>query len=53
MSRFTGRNFDVTILGLMIHVKAASATISDESAVAMTRGVTDGFTDGNATCDVA
>lgn len=51
-ARFTGRNFDVTMLGVMIHVKAASATINDESAVAMTRGVTDGFTDGSATCDV-
>lgn len=51
-ARFTGRNFDVTIIGVMIHVKSASATINDESAVAMTRGVTDGYTDGNATCDV-
>lgn len=51
-ARFTGRNFDVTILGVMIHVKAASATISDESAVAMTRGVTDGYTDGSVKCDV-
>lgn len=52
MSRFSGRNFDVTILGVMIHVKNASATISDESAVAMTRGVTDGYTDGSVKCDV-
>jgi len=51
-AKFTGRNFDVTILGVMIHVKSASATISDESAVAMTRGVTDGYTDGCAKCDV-
>lgn len=52
MSRFTGRNFDVTLLGVMVHVKSASATINDESAVAMTRGVTDGYSDGSATCDV-
>jgi hypothetical protein len=52
MSRFAGRNFDVTILGEMVHVKSASATINDESAVAMTRGVTDGYTDGAVTCDV-
>lgn len=52
MSRLTGRNFDVNMMGLLIHVKAASATISDESAVAMTRGVTDGYTDGSATCEV-
>lgn len=52
MSRFSGRNFDTTIMGVMVHIKSASATINDESAVAMTRGVTDGHTDGNATCDV-
>ena len=52
MSRFSGRNFDVSILGEMVHVKSASATISDESAVAMTRGVTDGYTDGAVKCDV-
>ena len=51
-ARFSGRNFDVTILGLMVHVKSASATINDESAVAKTRGVTDGYTDGAVTCDV-
>jgi len=50
--KFSGRNFDVTILGVMVHVKSASATISDESAVAMTRGVTDGHTDGAVKCDV-
>ena len=52
MSRFSGRNFDITIFGEMVHVKSASATINDESAVAMTRGVTDGYTDGAVTCDV-
>ncbi|WP_019615096.1 phage protein [Psychromonas ossibalaenae] len=50
-ARFTGRNFDVTILGVMVHVKSATATISDESAVALTRGVTDGYTDGSAQCE--
>lgn len=51
-SRFSGRNFDVDIGGVMVHVKSASATINDESAVAKTRGVTDGHTDGSVTCDV-
>ena len=51
-ARFTGRNFDVTMLGEMIHVKSSSASISDDSAVAKTRGVTDGYTDGSVTCEV-
>lgn len=51
-AKFSGRNFDVTILGVMVHVKNASAIITDETAVAKTRGVTDGYTDGSATCDV-
>jgi hypothetical protein len=51
-SRFSGRNFDVDIGGVMVHVKTASATINDETAVAKTRGVTDGHTDGSVTCDV-
>ncbi|MBB1272531.1 phage protein [Psychromonas sp. SR45-3] len=51
-AKFSGRNFDVTILGVMVHVKSASATINDETAVAKSRGVTDGYTDGSVTCDV-
>ncbi|MBL4830885.1 MAG: DUF2597 family protein [Aliivibrio sp.] len=51
-AKFTGRNFDCTVLGTMIHVESATATINDESAVAMSRGVTDGYTDGAVTCDV-
>lgn len=51
-SRFSGRHFDVNIGGVMVHVKSASATINDESAVAKSRGVTDGYTDGAVTCDV-
>nr|WP_175354181.1 phage protein [Aliivibrio fischeri] len=52
MSLFTGRSFDVSLLGELVHVKSATATINDESAVATTRGVTNGYTDGKATCDV-
>ena len=47
-----GVNFDITIIGTMIHIESASATINDESAVATTRGVTTGYTFGKATCDV-
>lgn len=51
-AKFSGRNFDVIISGVMVHVKAATATINDETEVAKTRGVTNGHTDGSATCDV-
>lgn len=51
-AKFSGRNFDITILGVMVHVKSASATINDETTVAKTRGVADGYTDGAVTCDV-
>jgi hypothetical protein len=51
-AKFSGRNFDVNIGGLLVHVKSASATINDDSAVAKSRGVTDGYTDGSVTCDV-
>ncbi len=46
MKRISGQSFDVDIHGILIHVKKASVTISDESAVATTRGVADGYTDG-------
>lgn len=52
MSRFSGQNFDVTILGVMVHVESASATISDESDVAKSRGIPDGFTFGAVGCEV-
>lgn len=52
MSRFSGRSFDTTLFGEFVHVKSATATINDESEVAYTRGVTDGYTDGKVSCDV-
>lgn len=51
-ARFSGRSFDTTLFGEFVHVKSATATINDESAVAHTRGVTDGYTDGKVACDV-
>ncbi len=52
MSRYSGRSFDTTLFGEYVHVKSATATINDESEVAYTRGVTDGYTDGKVSCDV-
>lgn len=51
-ARFSGRNFDTSLFGEFVHVKSATATINDESEVAFTRGVTDGYTDGKVSCDV-
>lgn len=51
-TKLSGRNFDITLLGIMVMVKSASVTINDESAVDKQRGVVNGHTDGAATCDV-
>ena len=50
-AKFSGQNFDVTIHGVLIHVKNASATITDDSAVAKTRGMPDGWTQGGCACE--
>lgn len=50
--RFSYRNFDITIFDETVHVQNASVTINDETAVSYTRGVTDGYTEGKASCDV-
>jgi len=51
-AKFSGRNFDVNVWGVLVHVKSATASISDDSTVAKSRGVVDGYTDGSATCEV-
>ncbi|WP_375750945.1 phage protein [Vibrio sp. HN007] len=51
-ARFSGMNFDVNIHGVMVHVESASATITDESEVAKSRGVPDGHTPGAVSCEV-
>jgi hypothetical protein len=50
--RLAGINFDVDLHGIQIHVEKASVTISDDTAVATTRGVADGYTDGAVSADV-
>ncbi|MBN3492061.1 phage protein [Vibrio neptunius] len=51
-SRYTGRSFDVNMLGVLVHVESATATINDESAVDKERGIPTGFTHGAVSCDV-
>lgn len=50
--RISGMNFDVEILGVMLHVEKATLTINDSTAVTQTRGITDGYVDGDVTADV-
>ncbi|OIN09082.1 phage protein [Oceanisphaera psychrotolerans] len=50
--RISGMNFDVELLGAMIHVEKATLTINDSTAVTQTRGITDGYVDGDVTADV-
>lgn len=50
--RISGMNFDVELLGAMIHVEKATVTINDSTAVTQTRGITDGYVDGDVTADV-
>lgn len=44
--RFAGINFDVTLMGVMVHVDKATLTITDATDVAKTRGIPDGYVDG-------
>lgn len=50
--KISGMNFDVSIGGKMLHVESATVSISDETAVAYTRGVPNGFTDGKVGAEV-
>ncbi|EPR3220035.1 DUF2597 family protein [Pseudomonas aeruginosa] len=47
MARISGMNFDITLGDLQVHVEKATLDITDNSAVAQTRGVPDGFVDGD------
>ena len=50
--RLSGINFDITLMGTMVHVEKASLSITDNSAVATTRGVPDGFVDGEVAAEL-
>ncbi|HCE3961464.1 DUF2597 family protein [Pseudomonas aeruginosa] len=49
MARISGMNFDITLGDLQVHVEKATLDITDNSAVVQTRGVPDGFVDGDVT----
>jgi hypothetical protein len=44
--RVSGINFDTTLMGTMVHVDKGTLTITDATEVAKTRGIPDGYVDG-------
>ncbi|MFM4647569.1 phage protein [Aeromonas bivalvium] len=50
--RISGASFDTTLMGAMVHIDKASLTITDNSAVAQTRGVPDGYLDGDVAAEL-
>lgn len=47
MPRISGKNFDVNLGDLLVHVESCTLDITDNSAVAQTRGVPDGYVVGD------
>ncbi len=50
MNHISGQNFDVMIGDLLVHVESMSASITDNRKAVQTRGVPDGYVDGDVTC---
>ncbi|SUH25860.1 phage protein [Salmonella enterica subsp. enterica] len=50
--RISGGSFDVNYDSIMIHVENATVTITDNSAVAQSRGIPNGHTKGSVSADV-
>ncbi|MBE2898617.1 DUF2597 family protein [Pasteurellaceae bacterium 20609_3] len=48
-ARISGMNFDFMVYGVPVHAESVSLSITDNSAVAQTNGVPDGFVDGDVT----
>ena len=47
MARIGGKNFDVNLGDLLVHVESCTLDITDNTAVAQTRGVPHGHVDGD------
>ena len=47
MSRIGGKNFDVNLGDLLVHVESCTLDITDNTAVAQSRGVPNGHVDGD------
>ncbi|MCF5900134.1 phage protein [Aeromonas veronii] len=50
--RISGQSFDTELMGAMVHVEKASLSITDNSAVAQTRGIPDGYVDGDVAAEL-
>jgi hypothetical protein len=49
-NHLSGQNFDVMIGDILVHVLSMSASISDNRQAVGTRGVPDGYVDGDVSC---
>ncbi|MCX4187170.1 phage protein [Methylophaga sp. OBS4] len=50
MKNLSGQNFDIMAGDTLIHVEAMTASITDNSKAVMSRGVPNGWVDGDAAC---
>jgi hypothetical protein len=50
MSRIGGKNFDVNLGDLLVHVESCTLDITDNTAVAQSGGVPNGHVDGDVSC---
>ena len=51
MERISGMRFDFYMMGFPIHVESVNLSISDNSAVALTRGIPDGWVSGDVAAE--
>lgn len=51
MERISGMSFDFYMMGFPIHAESVSLSISDNSAVALTRGIPDGWVSGDVAAE--
>lgn len=51
MERISGMSFDFYMMGLPIHVESVNLSITDNSAVALTRGIPDGWVSGDVAAE--
>ena len=50
--RISGQAFDTTLMGTMVHIEKASLSITDNSTVALTRGIPDGYVPGDVAAEL-
>lgn len=50
--RLSGQNFDIMAGDTLIHVEAVTATITDNRTAVKTRGVPNGYVDGDVACSL-